>query len=474
VGPFAPLLQFGTVRDRARCNQSETHRGHWTTLELGTACALDLGSMRPALGSIVANRFELVRELGRGAMGNVWLAEHLTLGVRCAVKFMNSEAVGGPGYVARFEREARAIARLGSTNIVRILDYDTHEGVPFIAMECFQGEDLAARLQRVGRLDAAATYSIVSQVANGLAKAHGAGIVHRDLKPENIFLAQDDEGEVVKLLDFGVAKVTGLAGCDAVASATEAGMLIGTPFYMSPEQARSVDEIDHRADLWSLAVIAFECLTGRLPFDSKALGDILAKIIFEPLPVPSQVDPVCTPEFDLWWKRAAARDPRERFAGAREMADALGRALGVVGAPTEAAPALQVRDQTARPVRPSSRRSKLLAAAVVMALAPLAVTLCSGAIDARSARGATLTRTQSVVRSADPASRSVTPPAARAEPLAASGPTAPPSAPEPALAVAAANRDPMERAAVLRSKTPTPRRAPTVSPAPPDDVDFGI
>ncbi len=431
--------------------------------------------MTPAMGSIIANRFELVRELGRGAMGTVWLAEHLSLGVRCAVKFMTSEAAGGPGYVARFEREARAIARLGSTNIVRILDYDTHEGVPFIAMECLQGEDLAARLQRVGRLDAAATYSIVSQVANGLAKAHAAGIVHRDLKPENIFLAQDDAGEVAKLLDFGVAKLTGLAGCDAVASATEAGMLIGTPFYMSPEQARSVDEIDHRADLWSLAVIAFECLTGRLPFDSKALGDLLAKIIFEPLPVPSQVDPAMTPEFDLWWTRAAARDARDRFAGAREMADALGRALGVVGAPIEAAPASQAKDlEAARPVRPRSRRSKLLAAAAVMALAPLAVTLCSGAIDARSARGATPTRSQSVVRSADPASQSVAPPAAHAEPLAATGPTAPPSAPEPALAVAAANRAPTERATFLRSKTPTPRPAPMVSPSPSDDVDFGI
>ena len=150
------------------------------------ACALDPGPMTPAVGSIVANRFELVRELGRGAMGTVWLAEHLTLGVRCAVKFMSIEAKTDPefsaNYLARFELEARAIAQLGSTNVVRIIDYDTHEGVPFIAMECLQGEDLAARLSRVGRLDPASTYRIVSQVANGLVE--GACRRHRAPRPE--------------------------------------------------------------------------------------------------------------------------------------------------------------------------------------------------------------------------------------------------------------------------------------------------
>ena len=141
----------------------------------------------------MGNRFELVRELGRGSMGTVWLAEHLTLNVRCAVKFMSAEALREPNFTARFELEARAIAQLNSPNVVRVIDHDTHEGTPFIAMECLQGEDLGARIRRAGRLDATATYNIVTQVANGLAKAHAAGIVHRDLKPENIFLAQDDE-----------------------------------------------------------------------------------------------------------------------------------------------------------------------------------------------------------------------------------------------------------------------------------------
>ena len=249
----------------------------------------------------MGNRFELVRELGRGSMGTVWLAEHLTLNLRCAVKLMTREAMDDPSFAARFVVEARAIAQLNSPHVVRILDHDTHEGTPFIAMECLQGEDLGARIKRLGRLDASATYRIVSQVANGLAKAHAAGIVHRDLKPENIFIAQDDDwegGEVAKLLDFGVAKMTGLGSFEGAAKSTQAGSLVGTPAYMSPEQARGVDVVDHRSDLWSLAVVAFECLTGKLPFDGPALGEVFAKILFEPLPVPSEVDPICTTAFD--------------------------------------------------------------------------------------------------------------------------------------------------------------------------------
>src|ERR1700733_9340328 len=123
--------------------------------------------MTPEVGSIVANRFELVRELGRGSMGTVWLADHLTLGVRCAVKFMTVEATRDPNYRARFAREARAIAQLHSPNVVRVLDYDVYDGVPFIAMEWLHGEDLEARLLRVGRLDPRATHRILSQVAHG-------------------------------------------------------------------------------------------------------------------------------------------------------------------------------------------------------------------------------------------------------------------------------------------------------------------
>jgi serine/threonine-protein kinase len=282
----------------------------------------------PTIGSIVASRFQLVRELGRGSMGSVWLADHLTLQLRCAVKFMTGETQRDPNFRTRFEFEARAIAQLQSPHVVRILDYAVADDVPFIAMEFLQGEDLCARLSTAGRLDPATTYRIVSQVARGLAKAHLAGLVHRDIKPENIFLAQEDDEEVVKLLDFGVAKSAAFA---LQGTGTQAGSLVGTPAYMSPEQARGTREVDHRSDLWSLAVIAYQCLTGKLPFESPTLGDLFGQIMYEAMPVPSKVAPWLTPQFDAWWARAASRNADDRFASARELADSLGQALAIPG-----------------------------------------------------------------------------------------------------------------------------------------------
>ncbi len=437
--------------------------------------------MTPTVGSIVGNRFELVRELGRGSMGTVWLAEHLTLNVRCAVKFMSAEAMREPNFASRFEREARAIAQLNSPNVVRVIDQDTDEGTPFIAMECLQGEDLGARIRRLGRLDATATYNIVTQVANGLAKVHAAGIVHRDLKPENIFLAQDDDGgEVAKLLDFGVAKVTGDAPCDGEAGSTQAGTLLGTPAYMSPEQARGIDVVDHRADLWSLAVVAFECLTGRLPFDGAALGEVFARILFEPLPVPSQVDPACTVDFDRWWLKAVARNPDYRFANAPELADALGRALGILEQPLSVRDTLRARGCRASfAPPPRKRRSRLLAGALIVAVAPLVATFAMGGIDARSAGSATPVRSALLAASAAPDRTPPTAPVppAVAEPVAARAPAlaVPPRVlADVAVTTGAGNWHSTARAAPLRAKAPTSRRAPSAETPSLDDIDFGI
>ncbi len=300
--------------------------------------------MNPTPGSIIANRFQLVHELGRGTMGTVWLAQHLTLDVRCAVKFMSAEAAREPAYAARFALEARAIAQIQSPHIVRVLDYDLWNGVPFIAMERLVGEDLGARLQRVQKLDAATTCRIIGDVARGLARAHGAGIVHRDLKPENIFLAREGDDEVAKLVDFGIAKLEGRPG-----RKTQVGEVLGTPAYMSPEQARCADSIDARADLWSLGTIVFECLTGRLAFDGESLGDIFARILVEPIPVPSQLAPELPPAFDAWFVRAVCREPEGRFADAREMADALERAL-------DESRQARLELVTSRTLRPAPRR----------------------------------------------------------------------------------------------------------------------
>jgi serine/threonine protein kinase len=308
--------------------------------------------MNPTAGTVVARRFLLVRELGRGSMGTVWLADHKTLGLRCAVKFTTAEAERDPVYRERFEREARAVAQLDCPNVVRVLDFDVFDGVPFLAMEWLAGEDLETRLGRVGRLGARDAHRIVTQVANGLEQAHTAGIIHRDLKPGNIFLARSGEEEVAKILDFGLAKV---ASYDDAVAMTQAGSILGTPVYMSPEQARALSDVDLRTDLWSLAVIAYECLIGKLPFDGRSLGEVFARIMFEPIPVPSAVDPNMPPAFDRWWERATSRDVEGRFASAREMAAALGRALGIDDGHASRADLASVRTVPPPPRRTSTR-----------------------------------------------------------------------------------------------------------------------
>ncbi|MFO0760598.1 MAG: serine/threonine-protein kinase [Byssovorax sp.] len=279
-------------------------------------------------GTVVADRFRLVRPLGQGGMGEVWLAHHLSLDIPCAIKFIFGEAASSPELRARFDREARAAAQLRSANVVQVLDNGVWQDAPYIAMELLEGEDLAQRLERVGRLDPAATVAILGQVARALAKAHGAGLVHRDLKPANIFLVRDDDQEIAKVLDFGIAKSNNLSLGEGALSKTKTGSLLGTPVYMSPEQAQGTKTVDHRSDLWSLAVVAFECLTGRLPFESAALGDLFMKIMVEPLPIPSQRAPL-PPAVDAWWARAAARNPDHRFQSAKELVDALAASLGL-------------------------------------------------------------------------------------------------------------------------------------------------
>ncbi|AKT39949.1 serine/threonine-protein kinase [Chondromyces crocatus] len=286
--------------------------------------------MTPFSGTIIADRFRLVRTLGEGGMGSVWLAEHLGLDVPCAVKLIQGEALGSDEVRRRFEREAKIAAQIRSPHVVHILDHGVWEDTPYIAMEFLEGEDLEQRLSRLGRLDSGDVVSIATQVARALSKAHAAGLVHRDLKPANIFLASDDDREIVKVLDFGIAKdVT-----PTVTSTTKTGALLGTPVYMSPEQAQGVRAVDHRSDLWSLGVVVFECLTGQLPFMSEAFGDLLLKIMVHPQPVPSNLAPV-PPGFDAWWARATRREPDLRFQSAKEMAEALNLALGVRGSSHE-------------------------------------------------------------------------------------------------------------------------------------------
>ena len=276
-----------------------------------------------AIGSLIADRYCLLQKLGAGGMGSVWLAHDQSLDSRCAIKLVDPEKAANEEVRVRFEREARAAAQIRGANVVDIFDHGIWDGTPFIVMEHLEGEDLGARLERVGRLDCEQTYQIISQVSRALVRAHAAGIVHRDLKPENIFLVPGDDQEVAKVLDFGIAKHEqySLAG-----KTTKTGSFMGTPYYMSPEQARGKN-IDWRSDLWALGVIAFQCLTGRPPFESEALGELMGMIIYDPIPSMSSRNPALPEPLDGWWERAVSRDREERFQSAKELSDSFGEAI---------------------------------------------------------------------------------------------------------------------------------------------------
>lgn len=253
-------------------------------------------------------------------MGSVWRARHTQLMSEVAVKLMSAGISAQPEALQRFLREAQAAARLSSLHVVKVFDYGVDGDTPYIAMELLSGESLRERLDRQRVLAPADALWILRHAARALSRAHAEGIVHRDLKPENLFITQQEE-EILKVLDFGVAKLATPAS-GAPSTSTRTGAVLGTPFYMSPEQARGIRAVDHRSDLWSLGVIAFECLTGTLPFESEAFGDLVLRICTLPAPVPSSVAPVPA-GFDAWFARAVEREPDQRFQSADEMLEAL-------------------------------------------------------------------------------------------------------------------------------------------------------
>jgi serine/threonine-protein kinase len=273
-------------------------------------------------GTPVTATIRLQRRLGAGGMGSVWVAEHLSLRTQVVVKFMAIELAASPEAVERFSREAASAAQVKSPHVVQMLDHGvTPAGVPFIVMELLEGHDLGKHLAARGRLSIGETAQIVGQVCKALARAHERGIVHRDIKPDNIFLCANPDGEIfVKLLDFGIAKADSRLG---VSSGTKTGAMIGTPYYMSPEQIVGSKSIDSRTDLWSLGIVAYECVVGLRPFDEEVFGALAIHIHSGPISVPSGIDPTLPPAFDWWFARACARDVSARFATAKELGDTL-------------------------------------------------------------------------------------------------------------------------------------------------------
>lgn len=293
-----------------------------------------------AVGATVGEKYRLDREIARGGMGSVWLARHLQLDAPVAIKFMDDGLVASDAARERFVREAKAAAQIQSPHVVHISDYGVDDGSPYIVMELLSGEDLDTRLLR-GPMSLPETEQLVVQAAKGLRKAHEAGIVHRDLKPSNLFLAGDDDEWVVKIVDFGVAKAAGAAplplmpapppGSAAASSeVTHTGMVLGSPQYMSPEQARGFKEVDHTADVWALATIAFRAVTGRRLFEGMDGMQVLTTLVYEPLPIPSELAPELPLPLRHFFDRALNRDPSLRFTEARPLAEAFSAAVAEV------------------------------------------------------------------------------------------------------------------------------------------------
>ncbi len=281
-------------------------------------------------GLVVAGKFRLDALIGQGGMGSVWSATHLGLGNRIAIKLVSREFVRSPDALRRFDAEAKAAARLQSRHVVQVYDSGTlDDSTPYIAMELLSGQNLQGRIEASGPVSLAESVDILAQSCKGLGKAHALGIVHRDIKPDNIFLAQspDDEGYVVKVLDFGVAKLSQASDKDG--STTKTGTVLGTPLYMSPEQARGLRSIDQRTDIYSLGLVAYTMLTGRVAFNGESFGDILLKICTEPLPKLSASVNV-PPSLEAWFAHVCARDPAMRCGSTREFIETLRAAVGDV------------------------------------------------------------------------------------------------------------------------------------------------
>jgi serine/threonine-protein kinase len=309
-------------------------------------------------GTVIAGRYRLGRRLGEGGMGSVYLVQHLKTDEELALKLLHSAVVTDEVALERFQREARTPARIGSDHVVRVIDADVApelDGVPFLVMEFLRGHDLDQVLERRGPLPPADVVLYLRQAARALDKAHAIGIVHRDLKPENLFLtAREDGTPWIKILDFGIAKMTGAAGDLARhGSVTSTGQIFGTPLYMSPEQAKAESaKISPQTDVWALGLIAHKLLTGRDVWTAETLTHLIAQIAYEPMPVPSLRGARFGQGYDAWFARCCAREPEQRFRSAGEAVAALASALGQREVP--APPPSEVPSTLASPRSPSS------------------------------------------------------------------------------------------------------------------------
>lgn len=414
------------------------------------------------VGNLIDRKYRVDRCIGRGGMGAVYEATHVAIGKRVALKFLEASGISDRDAVVRFQREAEAASAVESAHIVQIFDSGTTEDDrPYLVMELLRGEDLRARIKRLGRLPEAEVVHIAVQTLRGLLRAHEAGIIHRDLKPDNLFLNdRDDDPLFVKIVDFGISKVSQTRA--TANTLTRRGTVLGTAYYMSPEQAQAFADIDGRADLYSLGAILFEALTGQAPHDAGTYEAILVRACTTDAPNVRSLTPEVSEAFARVVAKALCRDRAERYQSAREFLDAVveaapdlvhsGRLVLSSLRPSESHPSTPgavTAGGTAVHTLASERRGgrRTLVAALIAALGAFALTVL---LMARSSQDATEPR--AVAGAATGAQVPAAPPPV-VEPVTQASATPSASAHEPAGAAPSAS-----------APKPTPGRASNPKP----------
>jgi len=276
------------------------------------------GASTDLVGQVIADRYHITKKLGEGGMGQVYLAEHVKMGRRCAIKIMTQSSMSDPDAISRFNREAANASRINHANVCAIYDFgETSEGLIYLAMELIEGKSLTDLLEEVGTLPLARAGAMIQQSADGLQVAHDLGIVHRDLKPDNIMVTTARGKDTVKVVDFGIAKAVG--GDESNQKVTKTGFVVGTPEYMSPEQLAG-DPVDGRSDLYSLGLVFYRMLTGATPFPADSQQETMIKrLTDDPLTLAeARPDTRFPAELQRVMDRVLARNPGERYQSAAE------------------------------------------------------------------------------------------------------------------------------------------------------------